>query len=42
MHLDFFLPFSLIIAVDEMNEVATDLYTELPFDVESSIMCGNT
>jgi len=42
MYLDFFLLFSFMIAVDEMNEVATDLYAELPFDVESSIICGNT
>jgi hypothetical protein len=42
MYLDFFLPLSLTIAVDEMNEAATVLYAELPFDVESSIICGNT
>jgi hypothetical protein len=42
MYLDFFLPFSLMTDVDEMKEVATDLYAELLFDVESSIMCGNT
>jgi hypothetical protein len=28
--------------VDEIKEVAADLYAELLFDVESSIMCGNT
>jgi hypothetical protein len=28
--------------VDEIKGAATDLYAELLFDVESSIMCGNT